>query len=231
MGFECGFSFIPRLKGQDDVDNFKRYHATEKYLLYVDGEHEWYKNNFATFEGFYNETCDRALKIEDFKVDFEEINILKNFKEKFNLGKYDGYSKDIMSWCSIGHDIDRELFCKGVLGDYYEIVDSVFMEGLDDFIDNNRDKPLYSFVPVGINKGFTVKKDEDDPDEDVIILKNIDGVEILTDDGFERVYCDDDMYLYRGDSEYNEMMNALIAARDTIDIVMKDYIVYYWRSY
>ena len=108
------------------------------------------------------------------------------------------------------------------------------MKRLNEFINDNENSDLYHLQEVFIDKGFITKKDDEYPDEDTIISRAIDGVEVINNDGnIDRIYANNDYgdSLFHGDIEYANLMSDLIKARDIIDIVRKDYIVYYWRSY
>lgn len=232
MGFECGFSFIPKFYNDlSDEENFKKYLVASSYLGYV--KNSWAKEHYKTFEDYIH-SYSRFKDEENVDVDLNVVDKLESFHEKFDLGEYDGYSKDIEFWCSIGRNIDDEIYNRNTEFDDYNIVNDEFMKRLNEFISDNENSSLYHLQEVSIDKGFIVKKDDEYPDENTIISRAIDGIEVCDNDGhLDRIYANNDYgdYLLHGDIEYSTLMDNLIKARDIIDIVRKDYIVYYWRSY
>ena len=232
MGFNCGFSFIPRFyRDLSDEENFKKYLVASSYLGYV--KNSWAKEHYKTFEDYIH-SFSSFKDEENVDVDLKVVDELESFHEKFDLGEYDGYSKDIEYWCSIGRNIDDELYNHDTELEDYNIINDEFMKRLNEFIDDNENSDLYHLQEVFIDKGFITKKDDEYPDEDTIISRAIDGVEVINNNGnIDRIYANNDYgdSLFHGDIEYANLMNDLIKARDIINIVRKDYIVYYWRSY
>ena len=75
MGFNCGFSFIPRFYNDlSDEENFKKYLVASSYLGYV--KNSWAKEHYKTFEDYISLL---AVNIKDDSKQEKFIKIPQQF--------------------------------------------------------------------------------------------------------------------------------------------------------
>lgn len=232
MGFECGFDLIPKLVKNSDEKSLKVFKQVTSYLRY--NSEEWAQKNYATFEDYWKSWSGNG----EFPgiPDKDNIDKVLSFKNKFNLGEYDGYAKTLMYWCSIGRHIDETLvdYAKFIDDDRTRaLIDDNLIKGIKEYLSNDT---VGEMICVSPEKGFKVKDDPDAEDEEIIETRSIDGIEAWDESGhYIRIYSQRFEYgdtLYYGDMEYFNINKDLEKLLDMLEVIDRDqYVVYYWRSY
>ena len=233
MGFECGVSFIPKLPFPDtrehsDKEYFDRWRYVSEYLGYI--ENEWTTKNFENFEE-YLKACREDISYKGYP-DLDTIDELKKFRRNFKLDQYDGYSKNIDFWCSVGKSLDDYLSdhinSDNKIDDYCYLVDDKFLDAVSSFTENDN-----SLKEVYISRSFTRIDEEDE--STTIVSRECDGIEVYDDDSnIIRLYADREWgdELYTGSIDDFRFVTSLIHLVDKVKLVDQDkYVVYYWRSW
>lgn len=222
MGFECNFSYIPRLKNTDDAHCY----ILEKYARFK----EWVENDpwcirmVSNGHEFEFRDYDLRLTEKDLPENMSEIN-LEDMKKFVSSVERENFDNCIGYWCSSGRYFDEKIkkIGKKIFDGCYVIGEKESQEIKKIAKDWLKDHEL---VEVGIKYAYKYN------DDDTITLIPADGIELEFDDGSTKRVSSESGSLFASKKFFNEdeklAYERLLECMEKIDSVIQEgFLVYY----
>lgn len=229
MGFECGINIVPRYRDNWEICDLKDYLVAEAYNNWRNNPWNFEEGHYPTFEDYYmNYQCCNSKELPE-----EVQNIINNNLEDI-ANYYDKLKLDptAIFACSLGRSFDDEVIRTienkaASSEDFFELTQDNLRD-LANMFEELASK--YEPKKVEISHSYIFN------DDDEIVLKEVDGIEIgLTlEDVFvyRRIPNDNETLFFSGDidmynvcTEFKNVCNALS------HVDPKTHIIWYWRSY